>query len=198
MRRGSFELLGRARKTLAGWAIAALFVAALGFGSAQTVHPKPGPSTIHNPLNSFAGEWESQGEMHTTPYTHAGVLHGRTTCHWMAEQTYLACEQIYQQHGELHHQLTVYTDDPKTGAFDFYTFAEPGTLPYSGRVSLDGNVWTYGDRNPQPGKYPQFRTTNIFTSTGRYTFRAEFTDDGSHWTVMSEGVVTRQTVSSRH
>lgn len=152
-------------------------------------------STIRQPasaLNAFAGSWESRGRIHESPYTHAGTVSGKTTCQWMAEKTYLACEQTSHQPDGVHHQLTVYTADPKTGQFDFYTFGAPGVAPYAGQLSLDGKLWTYGARNAPPGKFPRFRTTNTFISGDRYTFRAEYTSDGTHWTVMSEGVSLRQ------
>jgi hypothetical protein len=143
------------------------------------------------PLAAFLGHWKSQGEFLKTPYMPAGKVSGDTRCAWSAFRDAMVCDQKIQLPSGLVNQLTIYTFNPKTVDFEYYTVNFDGGPAQSGRLTIKGNTWTYsGDKPPAAGE-TDFRTVNVFTSAHEVKYEARFSKDGAHWTEMLRGVERR-------
>lgn len=156
--------------------------------------PAPNAAALEGklqPLAAFLGHWKSQGEFFKTPYTPAGKVSGDTRCNWSAFKDAMVCDQHVQLPSGPVSQLTVYTLNPKTGDFEYYTLNMNGGPAQSGRLTIKGDTWTYmGDKPVSKGE-TDFRTVNVFTSANEVTYKARFSSDGTHWTEMLRGVERR-------
>ena len=59
------------------------------------------------------------------------------------------------------------------------------------KLTIEDKRWTYSGEFEDNGKKIGFRTVNNFTSSKTVTYRAEYSEDGTHWRLMSEGTNTR-------
>lgn len=147
-----------------------------------------GPATRRDPLSRFLGHWEGSGKFAETKFAPAHALTSTTDCSWSPQGSYLVCEQLIHENDATHTQLTVFMPDSSGDTFTFYSFNTPGQKPFQGSLTIKDNVWTYGPLPDAANSYPVFRTTNIFQANSE-SFKTEFSEDGSHWTTMLEGVM---------
>jgi hypothetical protein len=142
-------------------------------------------SDAAKPLGVFVGHWEGGGKFATTAMSTAGSVTSKTDCAWSAQGHYLVCEQILTDEKGTHQQLTVYTPSDEGSDFTYYTITGSGS-PFTGKVKIEGNVWTYDNRFEQDGKKTEVRTINTFTGDEE-SFKTEYAIDGGAWTTMLEG-----------
>ena len=81
--------------------------------------------------------------------------------------------------------MTVYTPSEEGGDFTYYT-TTGSAAPFTGKVNIEGNTWTYDNKFEQDGKNTEVRTVNVFTGDEE-SFKTEFSTDGTTWTTMLEG-----------
>jgi hypothetical protein len=137
------------------------------------------------PLAAFVGHWEGGGKFNTTAMSTAGSVTSKTDCAWSAQGHYLVCEQTLTDEKGTHQQLTVYTPSDEGSDFTYYTITGSGA-PFTGKVKIEGNVWTYDNHFEQDGKKTEVRTLNTFTGDEE-SFKTEYSVDGGAWTTMLEG-----------
>jgi hypothetical protein len=142
-------------------------------------------SDAAKPLGAFVGHWEGGGKFADTAMSQAGTVSSKTDCNWSAQNHYLICEQTVSDEKGEHQQLTVYTPSEEGGDFTYYTITGSGT-PFTGKMTISGNTWTYDNNFDQDGKKTEVRTVNVF-SGGEETFKAEYSVEGGPWTTMLEG-----------
>ena len=146
--------------------------------SAQTADPNA-------PLSAFVGRWEGGGTFYDTAMSKAGTITSKTDCEWSPQSHYLVCEQSITDEKGTHQQLTVYTPSENGSDFTYYTIAG-SNAPFTGKVKIEGNKWTYDNSFEQDGKKTEVRTTNLFTADEE-TFKTEYSVDGGAWTTMLDG-----------
>jgi hypothetical protein len=137
------------------------------------------------PLGAFVGQWEGGGTFYDTAMSKAGKITSKTDCSWSSSGHYLVCEQSITDDKGTHQQLTVYTPSDDADDFTYYTITGSGT-PFTGKVKIAGNTWTYDNKFEQDGKKNEVRTTNVF-SADEETFKTEYSVDGGPWTTMLDG-----------
>jgi hypothetical protein len=140
---------------------------------------------ITGPLSAFVGHWEGGGTFYETAMSKAGTVTSRTDCAWSPEGHYLVCEQNITDEKGSHQQLTVYTPSTEGSEFTFYTITG-SAAPFTGKVKIEGNKWTYDNSFEQDGKKTEVRTINLFTADEE-TFKTEYSVDGGPWTAMLDG-----------
>lgn len=136
-------------------------------------------------LSAFLGHWEGSGTFTASPMSSPGTVSSKTDCVWSPQGHYLICEQTITDDKGTHQQLTAYTSSEDAGAFSYYTIAG-SVSPFSGKVKIDGNVWTYDNSFDQDGKKTEVRTVNTFSGDVE-SFKTEFSVNGGPWTTMLEG-----------
>ncbi len=142
-------------------------------------------SDAAKPLTPFVGHWEGGGKFYATSMSAAGSVTSKTDCAWSAQGHYLVCEQTLVDEKGTHQQLTVYTPSDEGSDFTYYT-STGSASPFTGKVKIEGNTWTYDNTFDQDGKKTEVRTTNTF-SGDEESFKTEFSVDAGPWTTMLEG-----------
>jgi len=146
-------------------------------------------SSKADPLSALVGHWEGSAKFADTRYSKAQSLTSAGDCNWSPQGSALVCEtQIEDAHGK-HVQLSIDVPNETGSGFTYYTITA-GQKPYTGTLTIDGNIWIYGPPPEAATIYPVFRTTNNFSGDTE-TFKTEFTDDGTHWTTMLDGTQHR-------
>ncbi len=133
-------------------------------------------------LGVLAGKWKTEGA-----FTDGRKTSSDLECRWSAQQDYLVCEQAVKFPEGEHRQLTVYSYNSADHLYRYTTIADPGALPNSGTVEINGPVWTYHSSFERNGKTTQIRTTNDFTVANAETFKVETSQDGVTWTTAMQG-----------
>ena len=143
-------------------------------------------------LGAFLGQWESEGKMVDTAYSHANQITSTTKCAWSANGRYLICDQINRDaKNNVHNQLTIYAHK-KDGDYTYTSFQDAGERPFTGILKIEGNTWTYTGREfEDKGKKIKFRTINVFSSSNVDTFTVEYSEDGGPWKTTGEGTFRR-------
>jgi hypothetical protein len=142
-------------------------------------------SDAAKPLAAFVGHWEGGGKFNTTAMSTVGSVTSKTDCAWSTQGHYLVCEQTVVDEKGSHQQLTVYTPSDEGTDFTYYTITGSGS-PFTGKVKIAGNTWTYDNSFEQDGKKTEVRTVNIFAGDEE-SFKTEFSVEGGPWTTMLEG-----------
>jgi hypothetical protein len=158
--------------------LACFLLAGLAISVAQT-------TDAAKPLAVFVGHWEGGGKFYTTPMSAEGSITSKTDCAWSTQGHYLICEQAITDSKGTHQQLTVYTASDDGSDFTYYTITGSDT-PFTGKVKIDGNTWTYDNKFEQDGKKTEVRTVNTF-SGDEEKFKTEFSVEDGPWTTMLEG-----------
>lgn len=141
------------------------------------------------PLGAYLGRWHSSGESRATMFSKAGRSSADVECRWSLGGRFLACDMRIVAGGDSIEQLSAY-GPADSGRFALYAVTPGGRPAYQSRVTIVGNTWTY--ENPvAPATGPRWRTVNQWVSPGEMHWRAEFSDDGEHWTITNEGVTTK-------
>lgn len=137
------------------------------------------------PLSIFVGHWEGGGKFSDTAMSAAGPVTSKTDCGWSNQGHYLVCEQAVTEDKGTHQQLTVYTPNDEGDGFTYYTITGSAP-PFTGKLKIDGNTWTYDNVFEQDGKKTEVRTINTFAGDEE-NFKTEFSVAGGPWTTMLEG-----------
>jgi hypothetical protein len=135
------------------------------------------------PLAALLGHWQGSAKFYDTKYSKAQSITSTADCAWTPQGAALVCETLIEDVRGKHVQLSIDTPDAEGSGYTYYTIT-PGQKPFIGEVVIDGNSWTYNPRPDAAKSYPVFRTTNAFSGDIE-TFKTEFTDDGSHWTMIA-------------
>jgi hypothetical protein len=163
-----------------------VFAIAFLLGAALTLQGvAAAPQSQNDPrlkLAVFAGKWKTEAAL-----PDGKKITSDLDCEWSPQQNYLVCEQAVKLPDREQQQLTVYSYSAADHLYRYSTFADPGALPTSGTVEINGAVWTYHASLERNGKTMQIRTTNEFTSATTEELKVESSPDGVIWTTVLKG-----------
>lgn len=147
-------------------------------------------------LNRWVGgKWVTDAHFLDTDYSKAGTGGGISTCAWSPDHIFVICDQDVNDNGTAMRFLSVYSFDPKTGAYHFFGFSPEGGRPRTGdvNISADGTHWEYLTKTEIKDKPVWFRTINQFKSNDQVDWWSEYsTDAGQHWTKTGGGLEKRE------
>lgn len=150
------------------------------------------PATGVDALGAYVGVWEGKGTAKDTIYSKAGDTSATTDCKWSPNHGYLICDQmIHNPEGKDQNDLSIFTYNEATQSYDFFGLSRNASDTRTPKLTIEAKRWTYSGTFDDGPKHIQYRTVNDFTSPTTVTYRAEYSEDGKHWTVMSEGASTR-------
>ena len=143
-------------------------------------------------LAAFLGRWNASGEVKGADSGKSGMkINSEMTCNWAANHGFLICDQIIHAPDGDRNDLSIYTYSEKDHAFAFFGITRGSKEARTTKLTIEGNVWTYSSSETDGGKQTQYRTTNRFTSATNVVWRAEYSQDGEHWTTTAEGSDSR-------
>lgn len=162
--------------------IQVLLIAAAVSTPADAQEQSKGSVTVDRIL-AYAGKWKIETESFTTPYSKAG-REARTLVNdcWKSG-TYVACRQIVDDDPKV---LIIFTCTGQ-GVCTSYQIPPDGSDAHSGRMTIDGDTWTFPWSTTEGGKTTWFRVVNVWSSAKAIEYRQEFSTDQVHWTPMSTG-----------
>ena len=137
---------------------------------------------------AYAGTWKV--EMEHLDTAHSKASHEKTTLRnacWK-NGLYLACNQYVDGESKV---LIVFTYNAKENIYTSYQIPSNGGESGSGKLLIDGNVWTFPWQLTEGDKTTFYRVVNVFAAPDRIEFRQEFSADKVHWTVMATGTETK-------
>jgi hypothetical protein len=162
----------------------AIFVC-LAFSSLQSiaVAADTAPKGI-DAIAAYAGSWQVEIEHLDTPRSKAGHEKNalRNAC-WR-DGEYFACNQYVDGESKV---LIVFTYNAKDNIYTSYQIPLGGGESGSGKLQIEGNVWTFPWEITDAGRTTYFHVINVFTAPDRIEFRQEFSSDHVHWTVTAKG-----------
>lgn len=154
-----------------------------------------GQSAAQSPiekLGAYLGRWEGSGEMVNSAYSQAGKNSGVTTCNWSPNHGFLVCDQTVQLPGGTQNDLSLYTYNESDNTYAFFGHSRNDRNTRSPKLTIEGNIWTYSNEFDDGAKHIRMRTINEFKSATSLVWKAEYTEDGTHWTLMGSGTMTRK------
>ncbi|MBV8244596.1 MAG: DUF1579 family protein [Candidatus Eremiobacteraeota bacterium] len=138
-------------------------------------------------LGLYRGTWQSSATIVDTTFSKAGEADGTTACDWSGDRLFMICQQNINYKGTPVHDVTIFTYNPETKAYRFYSVA-PNRVT-DADILVDRNSVTFPSTfKDDNGKTVTMRTVNTWTDSDHYAFRTEYSlDGGAHWTVMLSG-----------
>ena len=106
---------------------------------------------------------------------------------------FLVCEQIvHLLDGATQNDHSIYTYNETDHSYAFYGLSRNNSRVRTPKLTSDDKRGTCSREFEDNGKKIRFRTINDFTTPTTVTYRAEYSEDGTHWTLMSEGTNTKK------
>ena len=169
-------------RSLTKWATVVLAIALSQWGLCAAAPTEP-PSGI-DAIRAYEGTWDINIEHFDTAHSKASHEHTllRNDC-WKSGG-YFACHQYVNGDSKV---LLVFTFDPGTNTYTSYQIPPGGGDSGSGKLRIEGNVWTFPWQSAEGGQITYFHVVNVFTASDRIEFRQEYSPDNVHWTVMAKG-----------
>jgi hypothetical protein len=165
-------------------------VLALSLGLAWTAAaqeaPKPGPE--HKALDFFAGKWEFSADMKPGPMGPGGKVSTRDSCDWFEGGFALVCRGEGENPNGKTKSVAIMTYDTDKKAYTYYG-VESGMPVAHAAGQKKGDTWVYeGDSGGMKS-----RVTVKETSPTSYSFKFEFSQDGTNWMTVMEGSAKKST-----
>ena len=146
------------------------------------------PSTGIAAIWAYNGTWQTESETFDTPHSKAG--HEKAALHnacWM-DGAYLACNQYVDGDSKV---LLVFTYNESDKSYTTYQVPRDGGKPGNGKLTIEGNVWTFPWQSTEGCTTTYYRVVNTFTTPRKIEYRREFSTDQVHWTVMARGTTVK-------
>jgi hypothetical protein len=141
-------------------------------------------------IMAYAGTWKIQTEHFATEFSKPGKENSQLRNECWRSAGFYACDQFVDGESKA---LIVFTYDEKENVY--YSHAIPATGGAgggSGKLVIDGNVWTFPWEDKVDGKTVYFRVVNVFTAPDTIEYRQEYSRDNLAWTVNSKGIEKKE------
>ena len=170
-------------------AILATLCAGVALAAPQAAAPQPSPEAAR--LGYFVGEWTSEADIHPGPMGAGGKATGLSKCHWLEGNFFVSCmDESSTPMGKMS-GLGVMGYDAAKKVYTWSGFNNMGQAE-TATGTLSGKTWTYVGQNDINGKTMKTRYTIVETSPTAYTFKFEAMTEGSAWTTVIDGRVTKK------
>jgi hypothetical protein len=137
---------------------------------------------------AYEGTWDVTMEHFDTAHSKASREHTSLRNDCWKSGGYVACNQYVDGDSKV---LLVFIYNQAKNEYTSYQIPPSGGDPGSGRLLIDGNVWTFPWQTKDGDSTTYFRVVNVFPAPGRIESRQEFSTDNVHWTVMAKGTDTK-------
>jgi len=150
--------------------------------------PEPSPGGSVDAIMAYAGTWKVHGEHFATAYSQVGKEDKTLRNDCWKSGAYVACNQYVDGDSKV---LLVFTYNEKEKMYTSYQIPQGGAASGSGKLKIEGNIWTFPWQVTQGETTMYFHVVNVFTGTDRIDYAQEFSPDNVHWTAMAKGYETR-------
>ena len=176
------------------WPASTVLILAIAFGpgSLYPVGPHSGATADKPPgidaIRAYEGTWDVTMEHFDTAHSKASREHTSLRNNCWKSGGYFACNQYVDGESKV---LLVFIYNQSRNEYTSYQIPPGGGEAGSGKLLIDGNVWTFPWQMKEGDTTTYFRVVNVFPAPDRIESRQEFSTDNVHWTVMAKGTDTR-------
>jgi hypothetical protein len=170
-----------------GWSVTlmlAMLFSARGLYAAAAADKPAGIDAIR----AYEGNWDVTIEHFDTAHSKASREHTSLRNDCWRSGGYFACNQYVDGESKV---LLVFIYSQAKNEYTSYQIPPGGGEAGSGKLLIDGNVWTFPWQTKDGDTVTYFRVVNVFGAPDRVEFRQEFSPDNAHWTLMARGTETR-------
>jgi hypothetical protein len=139
-------------------------------------------------IRAYEGTWDVTIEHLDTAHSKASREHTSLRNECWKSGGYFACNQYVDGESKV---LLVFVYSPAKNEYTSYQIPPGGGEAGSGKLIIEGNVWTFPWQMKEGDTTTYFHVVNVFTAPDRIEFRQEFSADNVHWTVTAKGAETR-------
>lgn len=139
-------------------------------------------------IRAYEGAWDVTIEHLDTAHSKASREHTSLRNDCWNSGGYFACNQYVNGESKV---LLVFTYNQEKNEYTSYPIPPDGSEAGSGKLLIEGNVWTFPWQAKEGETITYFHVVNVFTAPDRIEFRQEFSPDKVHWTLMARGTETR-------
>ncbi len=147
-----------------------------------------GPAGGVDAIVAYAGTWKVHGEHFATAYSQAGKEDKTLRNDCWKSGAYVACNQYVDGDSKA---LLIFTYNDKDKMYTTYQIPQGGGTAGSGKLQIQGNIWTFPWQVTQGDTTMFFHVVNVFTGANQIDYAQEFSPDNVHWTTMAKGSETR-------
>src|SRR5580704_10038589 len=159
-----------------------------GMVAAQTADPKPGAETKR--LGYFVGKWSGEVEVKPTQFGPDGKFTESADSSWMPGGFFIVMHWLEKMPTGQGRTLMVLGYDATEKVYTFNTFQGTGEAA-TARGTLEGDTWTFYGESPMGGKPMKSRFSMKELSPTSCRTRLEVSPDGTTWTIVMEGKITK-------
>ena len=160
------------------------------FAGAALAQDMPAAGPEHKKLAYFAGTWKSEAEMKPMGSFPGGKTSATDRTEVLPPGFFVVTRSDGTTPMGPMHELEVMGYDTKEHVYTFNSFNSEGQREvYKGTV--DGDTWTWTGDSDFGGKIYKGRFVAKVVSPTVYTFRFDFSPDGTSWTNIMEGKATK-------
>ena len=156
---------------------------ATGLSLAGWAAPPEKPAGI-DAIRAYEGTWDITIDHLDTAQSKASHEKSALRNDCWKSGAYFACNQYVNGDSKV---LLVFTYNQTKNEYTSYQIPQGGGESGSGRLLIEGNVWTFPWQVGEGDKTTYFRVVNVFTGPDTIEFRQEFSTDQAHWTLMAKG-----------
>ncbi|HZD30501.1 MAG TPA: DUF1579 family protein [Candidatus Angelobacter sp.] len=152
--------------------------------------PAPTPAPELSKLDYFAGHWSDEGEIKPGPMGPGGKYSATDDAHWMDGKFFLVMNSEFKGSTGDIKELQIFGFDPKQKVYTYAAYNSAGEVShYTGTV--DGDTWTWSS-NEMGGMPLKNRYSIKALSPASYSYKFEFSPDGTSWVIFLEGKATKK------
>jgi len=157
---------------------------------AQLQPQMPTPTSEHQKMGYFAGNWKAEGTMKVSPNGNGGPFSLTETGEWVTDGFFLETHTSMKSPMGHINSVRVMGYNPEDRFYTYNVYNSLGEHQLAtGRVQ--GNTWTWMAEEKMNGVTAQGRYTMTIVSPDSYTFKSEVATPGGGWTTVMEGKATR-------
>ncbi len=150
----------------------------------------PAPAAEHQKLAYFAGTWKSEGEMKPMGPFPGGKFTGTDHSELFPGGFFVVTRSTGTTPMGPLNELSIMGYDDQAKTYTYSSFSNTGEHEvYTG--SVDGDTWTWSGNSDFGGKMFKGRFISKVVSRTVYTYRFDYSPDGTSWTNIMEGKATK-------
>ncbi len=171
-------------------ALALTLLGAFAGGALAQAPQMPTAGPEHKKLEYFAGTWKSEAEMKPMGPFPGGKISGTGHAELLPGGFFLVTRSSSNTPMGPLTELEIMGYDSAAKAYTYEGFNSAGEHEvYKGTV--EGDTWTWSGESNMGGQMVKGRFTMKVVSPTAYTFRFDFSPDGTSWTNVMEGKATK-------
>lgn len=171
-------------------AILPMFVLLLAMASAFAQMPPP-PAPELKKLDYFTGTWTMDGDVKPGPMGPGGKSTGTSKYEWMDGKYFMVSQGSHSGVMGTGVETAYYGYDASKKVYTYDSFSSMGEHNIA-TATLDGDTWTWLFDVPIGGMTMKGRFVMKTTSANSYTYKLEFSQDGSTWNLVMDGKATKK------